>query len=117
MARLTCIFIALLGFSLCNVFAYPDQKINLFGTKINRCNQKPAPADQPLALLTADVDEVSDGASREKTIDTEEARPEPPREKKPKMENRQESRMVPMTPAPPSEKIKADQEVDFPYDI
>ena len=80
-------------------------------------NQKAVPADRPLSFLTAEVDEVIDGGNREKTIDTEQDKAKPSMEKKHKLENKQKSRIVPLKPAPPSETIKADQEVDFPYDI
>ena len=70
-----------------------------------------------LRLLTAEVDEVVDGVNPGKTIDPEEDKAKTPMKKKRNLENKQKSRMVPLKPAPPSETIKADQEVDFPYDI
>jgi hypothetical protein len=79
--------------------------------------QEAAPTDQPLSFLTAEVDEVDEWVNREMTIDTEEDKAKPPMKKKRNLENKQKSRMVPLKPAPPSETIKADQEVDFPYDI
>jgi hypothetical protein len=43
--------------------------------------------------------------------------PLPPSEKKPKSDKVRPSRSAPFKPMSPSEKIKADQAVDFPYDI
>ena len=117
MVRFTSIFFAFLGLFSCNILAYADEKINLRDMTITRWYQNAVTADRPLSFLTAEVDEVIDGGNREKTIDTEEYKTKPPIEKKRKSENRQKSRVLPLKPAPPSETIKADQEVDFPYDI
>jgi hypothetical protein len=111
------IVLTFLGLFSWLVLAYADEKINLYEMTMTQWYQKAVPADQPLSFLTAEVDDVVDGANREKTIDTQEDQAKPPMEKKRKLENRQKSRMVPLKPARPSETIKADQEVDFPYDI
>ena len=117
MVRLSSIFFTFLGLFSCHVLAYADEKIDLYDMTMSQWYQKAVPADRSHSSLTAEVDEVVDGVNREKTIDTEEEKAKPPMEKKRKLENRQKSRMVPLKPAPPSETIKADQEVDFPYDI
>jgi hypothetical protein len=117
MIRLMSIVFTFLGLFSCLVLAYADEEINLYEMAITQWYQKAAPADQPLSFLTAEVDEVVDGVNRGKTIDPEEDKAKTPMKKKRNLENKQKSRMVPLKPAPPSETIKADQEVDFPYDI
>ena len=117
MVRLTSLFFTFLGLFSCNVLAYADEKISLCEKTTTLWHHNAVPANQPLSFLTAQVDEVDEGVNREKTVDIEEDKTKPPMEKKRKLENRQKSRMVPLKPAPPSETIKADQEVDFPYDI
>ena len=46
-----------------------------------------------------------------------EDKPSPPSEKKPQSDKARPSRSTPLKPMSPSEEIKADQAVDFPYDI
>ena len=46
-----------------------------------------------------------------------EDKPLPPSEKKPQSDKARPGRSAPLKPMSPSEEIKADQAVDFPYDI
>ena len=117
MVKLTSTVITFLGLFSCNVLASNDENINLHERIITLRYQYGVTADRPLSFLTAQVDEVDKGVNREKTIDTEEDKAKSAMEKKRNLENKQKKRMLPLKPAPPSETIKADQEVDFPYDI
>lgn len=117
MAAINSILLALLGFLLSHSLGHADGKSNVFDPPVYIRDQMETSISRPLFILTADVDESGSTENRGTELRNQGDKPPPQLEKKSKSKKKQPNRNVLPRVTPPSEAIKADQAVDFPYDI
>ena len=117
MAHRICIYMTLVAMFLTHGLGYADGEANDIDPPVSRADRLVISVGRPLSTLLAEVDEGDPAVNRQKETGPESNKPSPPFENKPQSEKKQPNRALPLKATPPSEVIKADQAVDFPYDI
>ena len=83
----------------------------------DRIDRLTTSSSRPSSYVLTQIDDGGSSESKGLKTGPAEDKPLPPSEKKPKSDKARPSRSAPLKPMSPSEEIKADQAVDFPYDI
>ena len=117
MARWTLIFWAVFVLQLTQVREYSDGSVYFPYPLPGRMDRLVTSIDRPLSYQLTEIDDNGPPKDQAPVADPEVENLAPPPQKKPQPGNGRRDRQVPLKPARPSEEIKADQVVDFPYDI
>lgn len=117
MARWALIFWTVFGLHLIQLPGFTDGSGHRHHLLSGRMDRLATSIDRPSSYQLTENDDS--GPTRKQAV---EKSPEadnraPPPERKPQADKKRRDRLVPLKPARPSEEIKADQAVDFPYDI
>jgi len=117
MTRWSPICLAVFGLLLSQGMGYADGSGNAIHPLPGRMNRLTTSIDRPSSYLVTDIDDSGAAENNGSETGFEGDTPSPPSEHKPKADKARPSRSIPLKPMPPSEEIKADQAVDFPYNI
>ena len=117
MPRWSPIVLTVFGLLLSQGLGNAAGNCNIIHPLPGRIDRLTTSSSRPSSYVLTEIDDG--GPTENKGSETGPAgdKPLPPSENKPKSDKARPSRSAPLKPMSPSEKIKADQAVDFPYDI
>ena len=117
MTRWPPIVLTVFGLLLSQGLGDADENLNSFHPLPGRIDRLTTSSSRPSSYVLTQSDDGVPIENKGSETGPAEDKPLPPSEKKPKSDKARPSRSAPLKPMRPSEKIKADQAVDFPYDI
>jgi hypothetical protein len=117
MPRWTPIVLTVFGLLLSQGLGDADESHNGINPPPGRIDRLTTASSRPSSYVLTQSDDGVPVENKRPETGPSGDEPLPPSEKKPKSDKARPSRSAPFKPMSPSEEIKADQAVDFPYDI
>ena len=111
------ICLAVFGLYVSQGFEHAEASDNAIHSLPDRMARLTTSPVRSSSYLLTEIDNGGPAENQEPDSGREADTPSAPSEKFPKSDKAPRSRSVPLKPMPPSEEIKADQAVDFPYNI
>ncbi|MEN8689158.1 MAG: hypothetical protein AB1Z20_03530 [Desulfobacterales bacterium] len=117
MTRWPAIVLTVFSLLLSQGLGDADGSRNIIHPLPGRIDRLTTSSSRPSSYMLTQIDDGGSTENKGSETGSAEDKPSPPSEKKHKSDKARPSRSAPLKPMSPSEEIKADQEVDFPYDI